>query len=68
VHREPPRTSRRRAALLLAGIVALVIAVALAIGVTAAVNADKPEPLPSLPANVEPLGTHLHDLLESVTP
>ncbi|MFH8249368.1 serine/threonine-protein kinase [Microbacterium sp. B2969] len=61
-------TPRSRVVLILAGVVALVIAVAFAIGIAAAVNSASPEPLPSLPANEEPLGTHLHDLLESVTP
>ncbi|WP_345799890.1 serine/threonine-protein kinase [Microbacterium sp. AZCO] len=67
-HHSEPAPKRGRVALILAGIVALVIAAAFAIGVAAAVTSAEPEPIPTLPAVQEPLGTHLQDLLETVTP
>lgn len=70
---EPPsRTGRsRRRPLLIAAVLALV-AVAIGFAIVAAVNAtnsagdSSPEPLPSVPAEYDPLGEHLRQLDEAV--
>lgn len=66
---DAPSARRRRIIGLLIAIVALVVALAIAVGAVVAANmgADASTP-PVLPAVQEPLGSHLHDLLESVTP
>ena len=51
----------------LVAVVALLAAGVVAVGILVATN-GQPDPPPALPAVEEPLGTHLDDLLESVTP
>lgn len=58
---------RRRTRALVWIVVALLAAVAVALGVAVAQTGES-DPPPSLPAVEEPLGTHLDDLLEAVTP
>ena len=57
--------ARRR--MLLGGIGAAVLAAA-GISWFALSTAGSPDPAPTLPAVVEPLNTHLHDLMDEVTP
>ncbi|TDN92126.1 serine/threonine-protein kinase [Microbacterium sp. BK668] len=65
-HRQPPH---RRAGILALAAVVVALALAVAIGVGIAVSAgSQPEPAPSLPVVDQPLGTHLQDLLDEVTP
>ena len=60
-------TKRRGLIGVLIAVVALLAAGVIAVGILVATN-EKPDPAPTLPAVEEPLGTHLDDLLESVTP
>ena len=52
---------------ILVAVVALLAAGVIAVGILIATN-GQPDPPPTLPAVEEPLGTHLDELLESVTP
>ena len=66
---EPEPATRRRMIGLVIAVLALILAGAIAVGAVFAANmrADASTP-PALPSVGEPLGTHLDDLLESVTP
>jgi serine/threonine protein kinase len=65
----PVASPGRRKGILVLSAIALVLVLAIAIAVGVAVsNASAPDPTPTLPAVEEPLGTHLNDLLDEVTP
>lgn len=59
--------TRRRIIALVSIVVALVIAIAIAVGIALTAKTE-PDPAPALPTIEEPLGGHLEDLLEAVTP
>ncbi|MEU1970734.1 serine/threonine-protein kinase [Microbacterium sp. NPDC019599] len=63
----PAAGKRRTTILLIAAAILLAIVAAVAIGIAAA-NQAEPEQAPPLPAIEEPLGTHLDELYEEVTP
>jgi serine/threonine protein kinase len=62
-----PGRPRRRIVGLVSIVAALIVAAAIAVGIAATV-ANEPDPSPTLPAVEEPLGTHLDELLDAVTP
>ena len=64
-HRAPLR--RLWVVILSVIVVALVVGTAITVGVALSTN-SAPDPTPSLPAVEDPLGSHLHDLLDEVTP
>ena len=67
VHAAPARTSRRRAAWLI--VAAVLLLAGLAAGIAAAMMwGGTPAPDPTLPALPEPLGEHMRQLLDQVSP
>ncbi|QIG39973.1 serine/threonine protein kinase [Microbacterium sp. 4R-513] len=67
-HADGSRDRRRTWILAVVGVLlAIAVATVIAVGVAVSTN-SAPDPTPSLPAVEEPLGTHLQDLLDEVTP
>ncbi|WP_243073912.1 serine/threonine-protein kinase [Microbacterium sp. SS28] len=63
-----PAPARRRRGFTAVLLVCVGLAVAAAIAIGVAFSTQQPEPAPALPGNVEPLGTHLQQLLDEVSP